>query len=245
MDFVSKLPIHESPILTALFQSDASAWCYVPIDKSEKTLCSIAFASLWNLPPLSNKYENPHPRSLGEIATALTSAGIDAGEFLSLVANHHEKNQTPVFLVPHGASRLQAEIRSVTSSNAIIGHLVRFQKVIEPAVLDLLMKEISEAERRLQVLSHREREILHLVYEGRTNKSISISSEISEKTVEKHRAKIMQKLNLGCSAHLFRLVSKAWLFSDIIPPVTNPPHAGRDRPQKSSDLQPPIACDET
>jgi len=45
-------------------------------------------------------------------------------------------------------------------------------------------------------LSSREREILQLLAEGKSNKEVATALNISVKTVETHRAKIMQKLDL-------------------------------------------------
>ncbi len=53
-----------------------------------------------------------------------------------------------------------------------------------------------------QTLSTREREVLKLVAEGNTNKTISTLICISVKTVEKHRSNLMKKLNLHNSAAL-------------------------------------------
>ena len=53
-------------------------------------------------------------------------------------------------------------------------------------------------------LSPREREVLQLVAEGRTNKAIAGTLVISVKTVESHRASIMRKLDLHDTASLVR-----------------------------------------
>jgi DNA-binding NarL/FixJ family response regulator len=53
-----------------------------------------------------------------------------------------------------------------------------------------------------QKLSDREREVLKLVAEGATNKAIAESLRISVRTVEKHRASLMMKLNLRTTAAL-------------------------------------------
>ena len=52
------------------------------------------------------------------------------------------------------------------------------------------------------VLTHREVEVLQLVAEGRTTKSIGLSLDISAKTVDTHRQNIMKKLNLRTVAEL-------------------------------------------
>ena len=46
------------------------------------------------------------------------------------------------------------------------------------------------------LLTHRERQVLQLVAEGRTNKHIAKYYSLSVKTVEKHRANIMKKLDM-------------------------------------------------
>ena len=51
-------------------------------------------------------------------------------------------------------------------------------------------------------LTHRERQILKLVAEGQTNKRIAQFLTISPKTVEKHRANLMSKLDLHSTAGL-------------------------------------------
>lgn len=51
-------------------------------------------------------------------------------------------------------------------------------------------------------LTHREREILKLIGEGHSNKSIANYFSLSIKTVEKHRSNLMRKLNLHNAAML-------------------------------------------
>lgn len=53
-------------------------------------------------------------------------------------------------------------------------------------------------------LTHREREILQLLGEGGTNKGVAAKLCISPRTVENHRASIMQKLRLHTLSELVR-----------------------------------------
>jgi DNA-binding NarL/FixJ family response regulator len=55
----------------------------------------------------------------------------------------------------------------------------------------------------LQLLTTRERNILQLVAEGRTNRSTAEFLSLSPKTVEKHRASLMRKLGLRTATELF------------------------------------------
>ena len=55
-------------------------------------------------------------------------------------------------------------------------------------------------------LTRREREVLHLVTDGKTSKDIALHLTISLKTVEKHRAKVMEKMGAKNAADLVRRV---------------------------------------
>lgn len=57
-------------------------------------------------------------------------------------------------------------------------------------------------------LSKREQEILPLIVLGYTNKEIATKMFISPKTVEAHKTKIMQKLNLASHAELLHYAVK-------------------------------------
>ena len=55
---------------------------------------------------------------------------------------------------------------------------------------------------RLEILTRRERSVLQLVAEGRTNRGAAEFLNLSPKTVEKHRATLMHKLGLRNAAEL-------------------------------------------
>jgi FixJ family two-component response regulator len=59
--------------------------------------------------------------------------------------------------------------------------------------------------RRLACLTAREREVFDQVVHGKANKVVAIEFGISEKTVEVHRARVMQKLGAGSLAELVRM----------------------------------------
>ena len=59
-----------------------------------------------------------------------------------------------------------------------------------------------ECSARLAQLTQREREVLELVVAGRMNREIAEKLDISIKTVEAHRAKIMEKLDVNSVAEL-------------------------------------------
>ena len=62
---------------------------------------------------------------------------------------------------------------------------------------------------RLGALTQREREVLDLVVGGKMNREIAESLDISIKTVEAHRARLMEKLEVGSLAELVQAVVAA------------------------------------
>jgi FixJ family two-component response regulator len=59
--------------------------------------------------------------------------------------------------------------------------------------------------KRLESLTPREREVMQLVVNGEANKVIAIDLGLSERTVEIHRAKVMEKMGAKTVAHLVRM----------------------------------------
>ena len=91
------------------------------------------------------------------------------------------------------------------------GWIVRFLNAADEGFTGRIVECINNARRQIEKLSLREQQVLELLFDGRTNKAIALHMQISEKTVEKHRARIMQKLKVKSTARLFRLVSHAML----------------------------------
>ncbi len=58
---------------------------------------------------------------------------------------------------------------------------------------------------RLELLTPREREVMAMVAEGAINRTIAAKLGISEKTVESHRAKVMEKMEVKSLAELIKL----------------------------------------
>jgi RNA polymerase sigma factor (sigma-70 family) len=67
---------------------------------------------------------------------------------------------------------------------------------------------------RFQALSDREREVMCLVVSGLANKQIAYRLELSEKTIEAHRSRMMKKLGVVSVAELVRLALAAGAVED-------------------------------
>jgi two-component system response regulator FixJ len=66
--------------------------------------------------------------------------------------------------------------------------------------------ERNEIRKRLDTLTPREREVLDLVVHGKANKVIAGDLKLSQRTVEIHRARVMEKMHASSLAHLVRMV---------------------------------------
>jgi DNA-binding NarL/FixJ family response regulator len=96
-----------------------------------------------------------------------------------------------LLLAVHAASRGETYL-SPSISGAIVTDYLAFQKGTN--VSDLF-----------EQLTPREREVLQLVCEGHTNTGIAHMLKISVKTIEKHRANLMSKLDVHDVAGLVRV----------------------------------------
>lgn len=65
--------------------------------------------------------------------------------------------------------------------------------------------ELSELRRRLALLTEREREVMDLAAAGHQNKVIGMRLGISDRTVEVHKGRIMQKMEARTSSELIRM----------------------------------------
>ena len=87
---------------------------------------------------------------------------------------------------------------------ALIQHKPFFSAKVSEAVLDGYLKAGREESPVSDPLTPREREIVQLLAEGKSNKEAADSLSISTKTIETHRATIMRKLELKSFAEMVR-----------------------------------------
>ena len=95
-------------------------------------------------------------------------------------------------------------------------HLGR--KYLSQKISDIVLQEISDVKKEtgeigVDILTNRECEILQLISEGNSTKKIADVLFISPKTVESHRANIMDKLNIHNIPELTKYAIRAGLTS--------------------------------
>jgi two-component system response regulator DctR len=86
------------------------------------------------------------------------------------------------------------------SNNALVD---RIELALQASAAALVLRrERGALARALAELTEREREVLHLVVEGRPNKAIADALAISVRTVEVHRARVFDKMGVGSAVEL-------------------------------------------
>lgn len=90
--------------------------------------------------------------------------------------------------------------------------VARGEGYLSPAVSDAVLtdyrKHVSDP---LDLLSSREREVLQMIAEGKTNKDVAGVLNLSVYTVDAHRGRIMEKLNLHSTGELVRFAVRKGL----------------------------------
>jgi two-component system, NarL family, response regulator NreC len=110
---------------------------------------------------------------------------------------------------------LEAGARAYLLKDSAVADLIRAIEAVSqgksffsPKISRILAEEYIRALRQkgvadsYELLTPREREILQLLAEGKTNKDVATSLNISVYTAETHRGNILQKLNLHSTAEL-------------------------------------------
>lgn len=76
------------------------------------------------------------------------------------------------------------------------GEIYLSDEISRRLVKKLPLQQIALAKNPLEQLTERQREILTLIAEGQTTKAIALILKVSPKTVEYHRAQLMERLNI-------------------------------------------------
>ena len=97
-----------------------------------------------------------------------------------------------------------ADVDLVHAVTAVAAGKSFFSPAVASVMLDDYVRHLAEkgVVDRYQLLSEREREVLQLVAEGRSNKDVAELLCLSPATVETHRAHILQKLDVHNTAEL-------------------------------------------
>ncbi len=90
------------------------------------------------------------------------------------------------------------------SDNALVDRVLLALQRSEEALLARAGRQA--VQRALDELTERERDVMHLVVEGKPNKLIADALDISVRTVEVHRARVFEKMNVRSAVELANLL---------------------------------------
>jgi serine/threonine-protein kinase PknK len=136
-----------------------------------------------------------------------TTEGLDAAKVIRedlpgigiLLLSAHVEVENAMDLLAAGGGigyLLKSRVTDVGDFIDTVGRIARGASVVDPT----LVAELVSARRRedpLSALSERERSVLELMAEGRSNSAIAHRLWVTEGTVEKHVRSILTKLNLA------------------------------------------------
>jgi RNA polymerase sigma factor (sigma-70 family) len=180
-----RLLIEQQPDLTVVGEA-ADGREAVALAKSLRPDVAVMDISMPNL----NGIEAAHQitQSHAEIAVIVLSMHPDE----SYVLRALKAGAKGYLLKDSAESDLIAGVRAVARGKSF------FSPAVSKVLLDDYMRKLkrSGAEDAYDLLTPREREILQLVAEGKSNKEVANLLNLSVYTVETHRSNIMQKLNL-------------------------------------------------
>lgn len=92
--------------------------------------------------------------------------------------------------------RLKDKVAGAGSLSETLGRVAAGEIVVDPDVASRLVNRFGPDGGGLALLHEREREVLRLMAEGRSNASIAATMYVSVKAVEKHTASIFSKLRI-------------------------------------------------
>jgi DNA-binding NarL/FixJ family response regulator len=117
-----------------------------------------------------------------------------------LVLSHHTEPAFALRLLEEGAAGtgylLKDSVADVDDLADAVRRVARGGSVVDPAVVAPLVARRASKPDRLGELTEREREVLTLMAEGRSNQAIADRLFVTGKTVEAHIASIFSKLDL-------------------------------------------------
>lgn len=135
-----------------------------------------------------------------------------------LVLTAHEEEEYVLPIVRAGASGYLIKDSAVSELLAAVRALHAGQGYFGPQAARVLAEQYRHPERAAAGdpyggLSPREREVFHLVVDGKTTKEVARQLGISVKTADNHRYRLMEKLGVHNTAELVRYAARHGLIS--------------------------------
>src|SRR5688500_6248208 len=132
----------------------------------------------------------------------------DAPDIEVLVLTMHHSEELARSVLQAGARgdvlKSDADEDLIEAVDSLQHHTAFLTATVPEVVLDDYRRRGDAAQDDLALVTAREREIIQLIAEGKSNKQAAATLSISVKTIESHRANIMRKLHLRSVSDLVR-----------------------------------------
>ncbi|WP_417446467.1 response regulator [Kangiella sp.] len=129
-----------------------------------------------------------------------------------LVLTMHEEQEYVIHMVRAGASGYLLKDSASEELIDAVKTLASGKTYYSQYAASVLATQYSQPDKEWQDpyknLTQREREVFHLVVDGKTTKDIARALDISVKTAENHRGKVLEKLGVSNTAELVRYAAK-------------------------------------
>jgi DNA-binding NarL/FixJ family response regulator len=133
-----------------------------------------------------------------------------------VVLSQHAEPRYAMALFNAGSDRRAYLLKERLKDQAELGRAIHDvaagRSLVDSRVVDKLVSARQQDGSELQKLTPRELEILGLIAEGRSNRSIAVSLGITKRAVERHINAIFLKLDLGKPEDVSRRVKAALLY---------------------------------
>jgi len=166
------------------------------VDAAEKFKPQIAILD-FSMPELNGLEATRQIKKVSPTTEVLIFTGLETEE---LVRQVFDAGARSYILKTDGKDHLERALRSLAT------HKPYFTTQIGEILFSRMLqgKKAAESEPGVGRLSDREREIVQLLCEGKSNKEVADTLGISVKTAETHRAAVMKKLQLKAFSELVR-----------------------------------------
>jgi DNA-binding NarL/FixJ family response regulator len=148
-------------------------------------------------------------RFASELRTSHPNVGV-------VVLSQHAEPAYAMSLFEDGSRQraylLKERVKDEDELARALREVVAGRSLVDPRIVDKLVSARLNNDPGLEKLTPREREILSMIAEGRSNTSIAESLEITKRAVERHINGIFLKLDLGESSDVNRRVKAALLY---------------------------------
>jgi two-component system, NarL family, response regulator NreC len=133
-------------------------------------------------------------------------------EIKILVLTMHEEQEYVIHMVKAGASGYLLKDSASKELLDAVKKLASGKTYFSQYAASVLAEQYSQPDKAWQDpyknLTQREREVFHLVVDGKSTKAIARALDISVKTAEHHRGKVLEKLQVNNTAEIVRYAAK-------------------------------------